>query len=488
MSGFCLEASLLRGFPFSALAIHVRLFYYEKAMSLQTMLYEYLGRCTARALRQEHPVVIAITGTVGKSTTRNAIAAILNADDPAARVRVPTKNYNNELGLPLTVFDRPAPGRSIALWLKLIFSAQFAAWGWRPTGIRTFVLEMGADKPGDLAYLTRIAPPSVSVVTAISSSEMTLTPVHRANYPSLQALIDEKSTLVRAVQSGGTVVLNADDPQVFSMRHLTREHVVTFGESDGADVRILSVSPVMAEGPYGKVPQGISISLECLNRPYTVMIPDVFSHTVGSSVAAALAVAVALDMDLTAVQRIHSLFKSLPGRARILPGSNHTVLFDGTYNASPPAVVSSIRDIAALPLLSTQRRAVCVGEMRELGDEAQAMHWRIGEEAAKSHIDFLVACGTMARFVADGARAHGMSDDHIHVCVDTPDAIPVLRDWMQPGDVIFCKASEGPSPSNPHWRTVTGVRMERIIKALMAEPQRAAELLPRQEARWLSIE
>ncbi|MDP3793515.1 MAG: Mur ligase family protein, partial [Candidatus Uhrbacteria bacterium] len=138
-------------------------------MSLLNILERWLVSRATETIKRERPLIVVITGTVGKSTTKRAIAALLNADDPVtSKTRVSPKSYNNDLGVALTVFGHEAPGRSFLAWWRLLSTAWCISHGWRSTGIRTFVFEMAADHPGDLARLVAIAPPDVAVITAVT--------------------------------------------------------------------------------------------------------------------------------------------------------------------------------------------------------------------------------------------------------------------------------------------------------------------------------
>lgn len=450
------------------------------SMSLLASLQRYIENCAAKAIRREKPIIIAITGTVGKSATKNAIGVVLDAQDPMRKIRVPRKNYNNELGIPLTIFDISAPGRSLFAWGKLLCRATLYRWGLRHTGADTFVLEMGADQPGDLAHLTSIAPPTIAVVTAVTPDDASIAPVHVANYASIDAVAEEKATLVKALGPEGTAILNADDKRVFAMRHLTTARVFTFGEADGTDVRITGTRVRMQEGEYGRIPIGLEVSFESFNRLRKVFLPGTFSKSSAYAISAAFLVASVLDVSFEAeeiIQRLAKEFRALAGRTRILPGIKHTTLLDGSYNASPAATILSLKDLAGMDLASGQRRVACLGEMRELGPTAKDLHFKVGAEVAQLKLDFLVVCGTLAHAMADGARAYGMSEEKIKIFEDTPEAGLFLQQWIRPGDVIFAKASEGSIHDK-------GVRMERVIKELMAEPMRAEELLVRQEPAW----
>jgi UDP-N-acetylmuramoyl-tripeptide--D-alanyl-D-alanine ligase len=448
-------------------------------MSLLKSLEAFLGRSTQRAIQREKPLIIAVVGSVGKSSTKQAIGAVLSVNEGEDKARISAKSYNNDLGVPLTVFGKPAPGRSLSRWLDLLWTAWATARGWKRIGSRLIVLEMGADHPGDLERLLKIAPPSIGVVSAITPEDTTLAPAHTANYPSIDALADENALLVKAIGPEGTVILNADDKRAFALRHETRAHVLTFGETDAADVRILQTKTTAEPGDYGARPTGIEVTLESLNCLLKLRIPSVFGRPIAYALAAAIAVGVSLDIPFENMEGISSAIEPMKGRTRIIPGIKHTTLLDDTYNASPIAVLSALRDLANLPLEPRQRRVACLGEMRELGPESQTLHRMVGAEAAKLGIDLLVSCGTLAHAMAEGARANGMKEEQVIVFDDTPEAGKFLQDWIRPGDIVLAKASEGQRDSK-------GVRMERVIKELMAEPQRASELLVRQEDAWMT--
>lgn len=444
---------------------------------LRKTLARFLGKMAAATVRRGGFTVVAVTGSVGKSTTKQMIGAVLGAETGASGVRVTAKNYNNELGIPLTVFDEKAPGHSPTAWARLLWKALVTGFGFRVPGIKTLVLEMGADHPGDLAYLCSIAPPNISVITAITPEGASLAPVHLANYPSIDAVAKEKATLVERLSKKGTAILNADDPRVFDLRRMTEGHVILFGENDGADIRIVSTKVACREEDGKAVPYGLEVAVEGFNRQATIVVPGVFGRPMAYALAAALGVADALDVHVNSVQDALKGFSPLPGRTRIIPGIKHTTLFDDSYNASPASVLSAVRDLAGVQLTVSQRRVACLGEMRELGEQSESMHRLVGSEAAKQGIDLLVACGPFAKAMADGALANGMKQEQVQVFEDTPEAGRFLQNWIKPGDVVLAKASEGTIKSK-------GVRMERVIKELMAEPQRAGELLCRQEEVW----
>lgn len=437
-----------------------------------------VGWMAKKTLARERPLIIAVTGSVGKSSTKQFLAALLRART-SPHVRVTEKSYNNDLGVPLTVFGRPAPGNAPFAWLGLLWTAVLHAMGLRTTGVQTFVFEMGADRPGDLARLTDLAPPSLSVVTAVTPEDVDWAPVHAANYPSIDAIAQEKSTLVRRLPPGGTMVLNADDPRVLAMRDLNPAHVLTFGASARADVQVLRTQVRMEGSETGALPVGLEIRLAILQQAYTIFLPGIFGRSMAFALAAAAAVGLALD--LTAEEIIAACtegYRPLPGRARLILGIKGTMLLDDTYNASPVSVLSALRGLSSLATdPSRQRKIACLGEMRELGPTTADLHARIGHEAARLGIDLLCVTGAYADAYRAGALAAGFPEDRVRVFADTPELGLWVQEVLRPGDIVLAKASQGGLQTS-------GVRLERVVKELMAEPARASELLCRQEAAW----
>lgn len=446
-------------------------------MNWKTSLEQWLGRQARRVIARHQPLVITVSGSVGKSSTKQAIAAVLNEKNDTS-VRVSRKNYNNELGVPLTVFGHDAPGRSPLAWIKLMKDAWLYGNGLKKWLVETLVLEMGIDNPGDFKKLLAIAKPNVAVITAITPEGASLIPSHVANFASLDAYASEELEPLRVLEEGDLAIINGDDQRLFGQRSLANAHIGLFGEMDAAEVRLISTKIRVEETPHGKKPLGLEVHLESLNRPLDLFVPGVFGKSVAYAICAALAVGEALDIEPELMrERLEAGLEPMKGRTRIIPGIKYTTLFDDSYNASVPAVVSALKDLATLETHPTQKKIACLGEMREIGEKAKEMHRLVGAEAAKRKIDLLVACGTLAPAMQEGALANGMKQEQIKVFEDTPEAGLFLQEIIKPGDIVLAKASEGRIDSK-------GVRMERVIKELMAEPNRAAELLVRQEEIW----
>lgn len=424
----------------------------------------FLAWCVRRGIRRERPRIVAVAGSVGKSSTKEAIATALGAFETPTTVRSAAKNYNNELGVPLTILNAQAPGRSIVAWLWLLLRAKLLAFGLRGIGARTLVLEFGTDHPGDIAALTRIAPPNVAVVTAIGAE-------HTEFFGSVEAVAKEELSILRGMTKDGVAILNADDARVMAGRNLVSGSVVTFGESIEADVRLTSCR--FAFDGQDITTSGIEMSVAVDGEAVHFRLRGVFGKPHALAATAALAVAKTLHIPLTEAAHRLSSYRSLPGRTRIIEGVKRTTLLDDTYNSSPLAAHSALRDLAAFPVPEGSKRVAALGDMLELGELATSSHEEVGRAVAASGVDMLVCCGTLAHVVADAAKSAGMPGDRIFTFAKSPESGLFIQDQLRPGDVILIKGSQGS-------------RMEKVTKELMAEPLRAAELLVRQTAEWLA--
>lgn len=414
-----------------------------------------LLRLLARAVVKKYaPFVVGVTGSVGKSSTKEAIAAVLRADRP---VRASGGNLNNEFGLPLAVigdYDRIEGG---AVYLRAILRAASLLLVPREYA-KTLVLEYGADRPGDLRELVSIVRPNLAVVTAVGE-----TPVHLEFYDSPAAVAREKQRLVEAVPRDGFVVLNADDPAVAAMRERTRAFVTTFGFGEDADLRVVGFEHLVTPPD-----RGVAFKLIYKGSMVPVVLRGIFGRGQVFAAAAAAAVGLRFGMNLVTISEALGRYRSLPGRTRLLSGVKNTEIIDDSYNAAPASVREAL---ALLTILPAPRKIAVLGSMAELGAQTIPAHEALGGEVARV-ADLLVAVGNKARFFAEGARKAGYPKEKI-IFFESADAAALpVQELLREGDLVLVKGSQS-------------ARMERIVLECMAEPEKAEELLVRQYGKWL---
>lgn len=416
----------------------------------------------ARAvLRKYKPRIVAVTGSVGKTSTKDAIYAVLAE---SYRVRKSEKSFNSEIGLPLTILGAPNAWSNPLRWLSnildglflILFDAAYPEW---------LVLEVGADRPGDIRSLAGWLPVDVAVITRLPE-----VPVHVEFFDSPEAVIEEKASLIDAIKPGGVLALFTDDPRTLALQHrlpAPDARIITFGFSENADVRGEHVRLLREEGketwPIGMT---AAISADGVSVPLEV-VGAVGAHAFLPALAAT-AVGRALDKKLADIVGALESYDPPPGRMRLIPGVKGTLIIDDTYNASPAATVAALETLSLVA--PTGRRIAAIGDMLELGRHSVEEHRKVGAQAA-AVADILVTVGFRARDIAAAALDAGMPDKNIFQYEDSAKAARELQNIIKEGDCILAKGSQS-------------IRMEHLVEELMAEPAQAERLLVRQDAEW----
>ncbi len=418
-------------------------------------------------IRKYNPHIVAITGSVGKTSTKDAVYAALSF---SAHVRKSEKSFNSELGVPLTILGVPNAWHNPLRWFQNLFDGLFLIL-FDTTYPEWLVLEVGADRPGDIRSLASWLPVDVAVITRLPE-----VPVHVEFFDSPEAVVEEKAALIDALKPNGTLVVYIDDtrsPKLIERAKSKGVRIITFGITPEADISMLTPEPIFEKGerewPIGMTAQimvkGISMPVSLLGA----IGPHMFFVLL-----AAIAVGEALGENLTDTLRGLNSFVPPPGRMHLIQGIKHTLIIDDTYNSSPAAIIGALDTFIFIkskesPL--TIRRSVAVlGDMLELGRHSVKEHRKVGAHAA-STIDLLATVGFRARDIAQGALDAGMSDSAIFQYEDSSVAGEELKNLLQEGDYVLVKGSQS-------------MRMEKIVEEVMAQPERAGELLVRQDREW----
>jgi UDP-N-acetylmuramoyl-tripeptide--D-alanyl-D-alanine ligase len=362
-----------------------------------------LGDLAARHRRRCRAEVVGVTGSAGKTTTKEMAAAILSRRGPTLRTR---GNLNNLIGLPLTVF------------------------GLGPEH-RYAVLEMGMSRLGEIARLAEIARPNVGVVTNVAAA-------HTAGVGGIEGVARAKGELFAALGEADVAAVNLDDPRIAALRPGLRSRVVTFGRQPAADVRLLGEPAVSFAGTRARVRVG--------GAEVEIALPQIGVHQVENALAA-MAVSHALGIPAEEMPPGLAATEAVAGRMTVRQARGVTLL-DDTYNANPRSVAMALETLAAL---AGGGRAVAVlGDMLELGEESAAEHREVGRLAAR-RCAALFAFGPEAAQAAAGAREAGLAE--VFHSADAEEMAQALRASVRAGDVVLVKGSRG-------------MRMERIVEAL----------------------
>jgi UDP-N-acetylmuramoyl-tripeptide--D-alanyl-D-alanine ligase len=347
-----------------------------------------LARYVIAQLRRQLTVV-AVTGSQGKTSTKDLTAAVLSRTAPTVST---FGNLNNELGVPLTML-------------------------WAEPSTRYLVLEMGASHVGDIAKLTSLVAPDISIVLNVGKA-------HLGEFGSQDAIATAKGELVRGLAARGTAVLNADDPRVAAMRALAEGPVVTFGYTNDSDVRVTDLSLDRLGRP--------AFTLQTASASAAVTLPLVGAHQ-ALNAAAATAAALTLGIPLKAAAAALGTAVLSGQRLQLRNLADDALLIDDSYNASPGSMRSSLDALASI--VATRRIAV-LGEIRELGEASATEHRMVGAYAA-DRADIVLAVGETTLSLAEGA---GDGARHLP---DNAAAIEWLHAHLRPGDVVLVKGSRG---------------------------------------------
>lgn len=403
------------------------------------------------------PTVIMVTGSVGKTSTKDAVAAALSA---RYHLRASEKSFNSEYGVPLTIFGEKNPWASVFAWAKAIKAA--LALLFLPNHYpNLLVLEVGADRPGDLAKILRIASPDVVVLTRLPE-----VPVHVEAYATPDAVREEEFSPAYLLAAGAPLIVPADDPYAVAMARRVPARTITYGERAGADIRLSEID-FYTEG--GRV-AGMRAHIATEQGGGEMVVKGSIGRTQMLPMAAAVATALSLGATLSEALAALESYEAPSGRGRIFVGKGETTLIDDTYNASPAAVEEALSTLKHFPQTKGHkgRKIAVLGDMLELGRYSVAEHERIGTLAGHS-ADVVVTVGIRARALAESARA-----SHHAGCAFSYDnareAAHALQDYIEPGDILLVKGSQS-------------IRMERIVAALLEDPADTTKLV-RQDEEW----
>ncbi len=406
-------------------------------------------------IRRMKPQIIAITGSVGKTSIKDAVYDVFKN---RMHVRKSEKSFNSELGVPLSVLGLPNAWSNPLMWLRNIIDGAMLVMhpGKYP---ELLILEMGVDRPGDMDKLTAWIKPDVVVLTRLPD-----VPVHVEFFDSPESVIKEKEKLVHALKSEGVLVFNQDDPRAAHIASETRQQSIGYSR--------YSLSPFTASADRIVYENGNIVGFEFMlthvdravlcHVQGTVGVQHAYNH------AAAAAVASVFQIDIEAVAEALRDHVPPPGRMRLIQGLKDTLIIDDTYNSSPAASEQSLKTLGEIK--GVKRRIAVLGDMMELGQFSTREHERIGTLVPRS-ADKLVTIGVRARGFSAGALRAGMDEKHM---LEFPDALTAgreLQTLIKPGDVLLVKGSQS-------------IRAERFVEELMAEPEKAEELLVRQDPVW----
>lgn len=432
----------------------------------KSILQKILAFFARATIRKYNPTVISITGSVGKTSTKDAIYTVLKKK---YNVRKNEKSLNTEIGLPLAILGAENHYTNVFGWIKELIKIvwKFLVSYNYP---KILVLEYGVQKPGDMNYLLSIAKPNMAVVAAIGDI-----PVHVEFFNDPEDVIKEKTKLVKALSVDGYCIVNHDDLAVYDMKKETKAHTMSYGFEEHATVRIGNYELLtIIHEERGEVPSGITFKIYHEGNVVPVRLRRTFGKPQAYAAAAATAIGSALGMNLVAISEALQEYEPPPGRMRLLEGIKNSFILDDSYNAAPESMRAAMDTLQTLP---GRRKIAVLGDMLEIGKYSEQAHRAIGDRVAE-FVDLLVTVGPRAKFIADEAMTRGVEQNtrklmqnQVMKFDDSVSAGKAIDPLIENGDLILIKGSQA-------------LRMEKAVIEIMRYPEKASELLVRQDEFW----
>ena len=425
----------------------------------EKVLERYLGWMAQAVLRRHHPLVIGITGNVGKTSAREAIYAVLSSKVTVWR-GLPDKNYNNQIGVPLVILNAIHHGKNPIGWLGVAFRFLQLYWGKQYPPV--VLLEMGIDRPGDMDYLLQMARPQIGILTGIGKI-----PVHVEFFANPDAVLAEKLKLAQSVPQDGSVILNADDERLENISAIRAQKIFTYGFSSTAKIRVEEFQIHIGESGSAKIPDGIVFKIAYGGSLIPVKILDALGKAQALAAASAFAVGISYGMNPVEIVAALVNYHTPPGRLRVFNGVRGSVILDDTYNAAPAAMEQALETLRLVP---GKRKIGVLGDMLELGSYSEEAHRRIGS-LIPGACDILMTVGSRAVLIRDQALKGGFNPANTYHFSNSREVAKTLLLLLSEGDLVLAKGGQS-------------MRMERVVESIMAEPEKAKELLVRQSVDW----
>lgn len=414
-------------------------------------------------LKKYRPKIVAVTGSVGKTSTKDAIFSVFSKFFYA---RKSVKSFNSEIGLPLTILGCPNGWNNPFIWLKNIYEGlililtpnHYPKW---------LILEIGVDRPGDIEKVSRWLPIDIAVFTTMGS-----VPVHVEFFDSPEALFKEKMKLVDALVREGVIIFNQDDEVSNKFLEPIREYKkISYGFDKNAEIKgsDYKIKYDKSDIQFPK-PTGINFRVNQGNSSLQVNLKGTLGKHYIYSFLAAISSSISQDINLVKVIEALGEYIPPPGRMRILDGIKGSTIIDDTYNSSPIALFEALSVLDQLKILG--RKITVLGDMMELGKYSVEEHKKAGSIAA-CFSDYIFTVGIRSHYIYEAVIEAGFPEDLIFQfeADEARLAGKRLELLLQKGDVVLIKGSQS-------------IRLEKAVEEVMAVPEKKEELLARQEKEW----
>ena len=409
-------------------------------------------------LKKYQPKVIAVTGSVGKTTTKEMIATVLEDNFSVWKSE---KNYNNEIGIPLAIIGASGEKKNIGQWLLvvvravslIIFSQKYP---------EILVLELAADKKGDIKYFCDFIPIDIGILTNVGMS-------HLENFKTKKAIFKEKKYLLKKARE--LVIYNGDNISKFKVENNLNVKKISYGINDK------DVSAKIVEIGYhyngANVLAGMIFKFNYKNNFLSGKVRKLVGKPYLYGELVALIVADHFKINLIKALQSLENFSAIPGHMSLLPGIKNTNIIDDTYNSAPASVKQALKVVTQI---NARRKIVVLGDMLELGIEEERAHKDVGKRVSRIENVIFVAIGNRMKLARDGfednfIKKRYKEEKRLYWMETSEEAKLLVQNIMKEGDLVLVKGSQG-------------MRMEKIVEEIMAEPNKKKKLLVRQNKDW----
>ena len=338
-------------------------------------------------LRKYRPQIIVVTGTVGKTSTKDALYAVFSS---FTSVRRSDKSFNSEIGVPLTILNLPNAWGSLFGWVKNILRGLVLIFSHQPYP-RWLIIEVGTDKPGDVSGIANWLVPDVVVATRFAEI-----PVHVENFKNPEDVIKEEQSIAFSLKKDGMLVVNNDDPLSVKLRDNLEVNGVSFGMSEKAGIYATHIE--LLENTDRPIGMRFRVNYKDASVPITINGALGVQHIY--PVIAAIATGISQGVNLVKIGRVFDSYETPRGRMRIIEGKNNTTLIDDTYNSSPVAAEQAL--VTLKQIHAKGRKIVVLGDMKELGRFSNGYHLNAGKQMKNAGVDRLFTIGEMGTHLANG--------------------------------------------------------------------------------------
>jgi len=408
------------------------------------------------------PKIIAVVGSVGKTSTKDAIYTALK---DSLYIRKNQKSFGSEIGVPLTILGFNNAWNNYFMWAWYMISGFFVVFSFSYP--KWLVIEAGIDRPGDMDVLGKILKPDIVVLTRFPD-----VPAHVEFFSSPEDVNAEDKKILNYMKYNGSIIFNADDNFVTTAakeKSLEVLKIVGYGSSSESIVNFSNEQILYVESEKGRFPSGMSFKVNYERNSIPLSIDGALGVQHIYPIVASIACGISIGLPILDMVNSLRKHKAPKGRMNIIDGVNSSVIIDDTYNSSPESMNKAVQTLDSLVIKG--KKIAVVGDMLEIGKFTSREHKKIGESIAKSSIDYLFTVGARAADTAVGAEEAGMSPDNIFRFNKSTEPAEFIKEKMVEGSVVLAKGSQG-------------ARMEKVVKDLIADPENSEALLVRQDKEW----